>query len=157
MDKDILRPTPQIWDAVAEDYTIELADSDRELASEIMRIFQKNGIKPGARLLELGSGSGHLSACMAQCGYNVTLLDFSAKALEKSRQTFEKYGLEGKFIQGDLLDLVLICPISMTLCGTARLCIFRRKILWESFVLSAVLPTALRSSLSFRILRAGRI
>lgn len=105
MDKDILRPTPQIWDAVAEDYTIELADSDRELASEIMRIFQKNGIKPGARLLELGSGSGHLSACMAQCGYNVTLLDFSAKALEKSRQTFEKYGLEGKFIQGDLLDL----------------------------------------------------
>ena len=44
MDKDILRPTPQIWDAVAEDYTIELADSDRELASEIMRVFQKNGI-----------------------------------------------------------------------------------------------------------------
>ena len=46
MDKDILRPTPQIWDAVAEDYTIELADSDRELASEIMRVFQKNGINP---------------------------------------------------------------------------------------------------------------
>ena len=59
MDKDILRPTPQIWDAVAEDYTIELADSDRELASEIMRVFQKNGINPGARLLELGSGSVH--------------------------------------------------------------------------------------------------
>ena len=64
MDKDILRPTPQIWDAVAEDYTIELADSDRELASEIMRIFQKNGIIQIAG--QIGQGVDHFPAHIEQ-------------------------------------------------------------------------------------------
>ena len=40
-----------------------------------------------------------------QKGYNVSLLDFSKGALNKSKSTFEKYSLTGEFIEGDLFDL----------------------------------------------------
>ena len=98
-------PTKETWDNVSLDYTIEINDDERLYAEEIYKLLQKEKIYPPARLLELGSGSGHLSACLAQKGYNVALLDFSTGALEKSRQTFEKYNLNGEFIEADLFDL----------------------------------------------------
>lgn len=95
----------ETWDSVAETYSIELEDGDFQLARDIEKILIGQGLKPGDSLIEMGCGSGHLSACLAQKGYRVTLVDFSQTALSKARQTFSKYGLKGNFIQGDLFNL----------------------------------------------------
>lgn len=79
---------PEVWDKVSEDYKIEIDESEYQLADEIYNIFLKGGIKPPAKIIELGCGSGHLSASLAMKGYNVTLLDFSEGALKKQKKRF---------------------------------------------------------------------
>lgn len=96
---------PEIWDKVSEDYEIEIDESEYSLAEEIYHIFTKSGVNPPARIIELGCGSGHLSACLAMKGYQVTLLDFSEGALNKAKDTFRYYGVEGEFVKGDIFDL----------------------------------------------------
>lgn len=98
----------EVWDKVSEDYTIDINEEEIAYAEEIYNLLIKEQIYPPAKLLELGSGSGHLSACLAQKGYEVSLLDFSRGALSKSKSTFDKYGLKGEFIEGDLFDLSAI-------------------------------------------------
>lgn len=90
------------WDLAAHDYVVDIDDRERQLGREIARFLQRQGIRPGARLLEAGCGSGHLSAVLAQEGYATTLVDFSPRALEKARQTYARYNLQGEFVQGDL-------------------------------------------------------
>lgn len=63
------------------------------------------GIKGPSELIELGSGSGHLSAILAEKGYSTTLMDFSPKALQKSQDLFELKGLGGNFIAGDIFNV----------------------------------------------------
>jgi hypothetical protein len=38
---DNIQPSPDTWDSVAEGYSIDVADSERYLALEIIKIFQK--------------------------------------------------------------------------------------------------------------------
>lgn len=94
-----------LWDKVAEQYPIEIDDAERKLAEHIRSIIEQNGILPGSKILELGCGSGHLSACLAQRGYEVTLVDYSFVSLEKAKLTFEKYALTAEFVLADMFDL----------------------------------------------------
>ena len=96
---------PETWDMVAETYNIAIEDGEAQLADNIEKILKSKGLDKGGSLVEMGCGSGHLSACLAKKGYKVTLVDFSSVALEKAKQTFEKYGLTGEFILGDLFKL----------------------------------------------------
>ena len=96
---------PSTWDKVAQEYSIIIDDGEYELANEIVAILKNNGIQPGSKVLELGCGSGHLSACLAMVGYNTALLDFSTESLEKAQKTYKEYGLAGEFIQGDIMNL----------------------------------------------------
>lgn len=102
---------PETWDNVAETYNVDLEEGDYQLASEIEAILTKNGLKIGDSLIEMGCGSGHLSACLAQKGYKVTLLDFSPVALGKAKATFAKLGVDGNFIQGDLFNLDTVAEV----------------------------------------------
>ena len=58
--------------------------------------------KAGDRLLELGSGTGELSAFLASKGRNVVLLDFSQDNLDFSRQVFELLNLEADYVMADV-------------------------------------------------------
>lgn len=58
----------------------------------------------GKAVLELGSGTGELSAGLAAKGRQVTLLDFSEESLSFSQRLFEELGLEGRFEKGDVLE-----------------------------------------------------
>ncbi|RDY22109.1 glycosyltransferase [Criibacterium bergeronii] len=98
-------PVPETWDKVAENYTLELAEGEKKLALEILNIIQTMGLEKGARILELGCGSGHLSAFLSLNGYKVDLLDFSEKAIEKAKKTFKFYKLEANFFQADMMNL----------------------------------------------------
>lgn len=59
--------------------------------------------KRGDTVLELGSGTGELSAMLALERRNVTLMDFSCKSLAFSREVFRKLDIGGSFIEGDVL------------------------------------------------------
>ena len=58
----------EVWDKVSEDYTIEINEEEAAYADEIYNLLLKEQILPPAKLLELGCGSGHLSACLAPKG-----------------------------------------------------------------------------------------
>ena len=101
MDK--LVPSVEVWDKVADTYTLEIENGEYQIAEEVENLLKAMGVEPGASLIELGSGSGHLSACLAMKGYKTALFDFSPVALNKAKQTYDFYNLHGEFIQGDLM------------------------------------------------------
>ncbi len=105
MEKIENKPSQMTWDNVADSYSIEIHPMEKDLSLDIISLLDLLKVNKGATLLEVGSGSGHLSCLLAQNGYDVTLLDFSKKSIEKSKLTFEKYNVQGKFINLDLMDI----------------------------------------------------
>ena len=90
------------WDRVAQDYNNEILQQEIQLQEEIADLFQKYDIESGSKIIELGSGSGHLSFLFSEKGYETHLLDFSPKALEKCEMLFKTKGRQGRFINADL-------------------------------------------------------
>lgn len=58
----------------------------------------------GRRSLELGAGRGSMSAYFAANGFDATLLDLSASAMETAERIFTRNGLKGTFLVGDALN-----------------------------------------------------
>jgi len=56
-------------------------------------------------LLVLGSGSGHDAIWFAQRGYQVTGIDFSSEALQRSSSLAHSAGVSLKFFHRDIFDL----------------------------------------------------
>lgn len=56
----------------------------------------------GDSVLELGSGSGELSAFLASEGRQVVLIDYSQESLDFSEQVFKELGLSARFIRADV-------------------------------------------------------
>lgn len=54
--------------------------------------------------IELGAGEGDFSVLLAEQGHRVTLLDFSAAALDRARARFERLGLTAEYVQADLFE-----------------------------------------------------
>lgn len=96
---------PELWDKVAEAYAEESDATEIELAKELEELLLSLDIKPGASLLEVGCGSGHLSGYLASKGFKTTLVDFSSIALNKAKAYYEKHGLNGNFISCDMRNL----------------------------------------------------
>lgn len=94
----------QRWDRVAEKYDYEVNAVDQHLAAEIAARLQAHLGSQGT-LLEAGCGSGHLSAALARCGYDVSLMDFSEVALTAARRTFEAYKLSAHWYEANLFQL----------------------------------------------------
>jgi hypothetical protein len=96
---------PSLWDDIAKNYTDTPDEGEIEIAMDIEGVLHKNGIFANSSLLEAGCGSGHISAFLANKGYETTLLDFSEIALNKAKQVYEKNKLVGRFIKSDLFDI----------------------------------------------------
>ncbi len=62
--------------------------------------------KPGERILDLGCGTGHLTARIAESGATVVGLDHSAEMLELARAAFPQL----EFVQGDARDCTFAEP-----------------------------------------------
>src|SRR5262245_25830427 len=92
------------WDQVSAKYIEDIEPIDRALTGEIAAELSPY-VPPGGSLLEAGCGSGHLSAVLAEMGYQIQLLDFSMVALRAARRTFKKYGLTAKWHRGNLFEM----------------------------------------------------
>nr|WP_313010723.1 methyltransferase domain-containing protein [Brucella intermedia] len=94
------------WNKVAASYPLEIAEAERGLALEIVSIFKEAGVREGSRVLEVGSGSGHLSLTINQAGYKTDLLDFAEDALNHAKSIFDKFGgaSDSRFLLLDALN-----------------------------------------------------
>ena len=63
--------------------------------------YQRLGIKPGARLLDVGCGAGQLALIAARAGAKVTGCDIATNWLEKARTRAAAEGLDITFEEGD--------------------------------------------------------
>ena len=96
----------ETWDKVSESYLEEITDSEEEIGKQLADlIYRLCPDKKEISAIELGAGSGHLSALLAERGIQTTLLDFSEKALERAKKVYEEHGVEGDWICQDLFAL----------------------------------------------------
>lgn len=69
------------------------------------QILKEYGISKPGRALEVGCGRGSMSAYFADDEWNVTLLDYSEKAIATAKQLFLAHNLSAEFTVADCLDM----------------------------------------------------
>ena len=97
------------WTGRADEYS-ELHEA--EFASERGQAFARlvgrlPGVVPGARVLDLGCGSGLVSILAASCGCAVTGVDFSDAMVERAHANARAHGVGDatEFVQADVHEL----------------------------------------------------
>jgi hypothetical protein len=126
-------PKAETWDKVSENYNVIISEHEKEYADEILKVLKSLDIPSNASLIELGSGCGHLSGLLNKEGYEVTLLDFSNRALDKSKEFFKAHNLKGEFINGDIFDLSNIEPVYDVLWNSGVMEHFDDNSLYKTF------------------------
>ncbi len=69
--------------------------------STVARMTELLGVRPGDRILEVGTGSGYQAAVLAQMGARVFSVERHAPILEHTRALFERLGIRVKTLLGD--------------------------------------------------------
>lgn len=103
--------TPENWDDTwsrnfsAEEDDWRFAQTEQELRWIRLnrRILKHFGGYEGLKAIEIGAGSGTYSALMARRGAQVTVLDYSDKALERSAQFFRRHQVDAEMVQANAL------------------------------------------------------
>jgi len=57
------------------------------------RMLQALAVRPSDNILEVGTGSGYISACLAQLGQQVSSIDIQADFIERAQQTLSRNGI----------------------------------------------------------------
>jgi SAM-dependent methyltransferase len=110
MAQNSLYDDPELYDLLfpaAEEITSARDDARRRLMIASERFYLEEASKGGARVLELGCGSGRLTVLMAQNGIDVVGADLSNPMLDAARGKARAAGVDVRFIRADMryLDL----------------------------------------------------
>jgi len=73
----------------------------RFMQKDAEQFFQRLGLTPGIRLLDVGCGAGQLALIAARAGARVVGCDISTNWLEKARERAAAEGLNVTFEEGD--------------------------------------------------------
>jgi ubiquinone/menaquinone biosynthesis C-methylase UbiE len=84
--------------AAADAYDVFTPEASARLVAAFVEL---SGLAPGARVVDLGCGSGVFTAQLERAGYDSVGLDLSAKLIEIGRRTYP--GIE--FVEGDIEHL----------------------------------------------------
>src|SRR5215467_1447925 len=77
----------------------------RYMEEGAVEFYQSLGVKPGAKLLDVGCGAGQVALIAARAGANVTGCDIATNWLEKARARAAAEGLTAIFEEGDAESL----------------------------------------------------
>lgn len=81
--------------AAADDYNVFAPEASARLVEAFVRL---TGLKPGARVVDLGCGSGTFTALLARAGYSCVGLDISTKLIAVGRSKYPNI----EFVEGDI-------------------------------------------------------
>jgi 2-polyprenyl-3-methyl-5-hydroxy-6-metoxy-1,4-benzoquinol methylase len=104
--------TPELWDSLWKN-TSELEDNYNLKKEEkglrwkrIERLVLKrfNSFK-NLKVIEVGAGGGTNALLFAKRGAKITILDYSKKAIERSKEFFKRNNCQAEFILSDALNL----------------------------------------------------
>lgn len=104
LDPDVLRTmetvqreafAPESYRKVAYgDFEIPIGDGEYMLAPKVEgRLLQALEIQPEDRILEVGTGTGYLTACLATLGGHVTSIERLGRLVEVARGNLERAGI----------------------------------------------------------------
>lgn len=106
----IEKNTEKVWDNLWEKSNLEISSYDikKNQSTLSWQLIEKSVLKKfksfeGLNIIEVGAGIGSNALLFAKRGSNVTILDYSPKALERSKEIFEEHSLNAKFICADIL------------------------------------------------------
>jgi SAM-dependent methyltransferase len=114
----------EFFDRYAPRYEAEVFT--KGTAGEVTFLVELLGLPEGARILDVGCGTGRHSVALAACGYRVTGLDISAGMLEQARLAAVAAGVELELIRADATSFssphvfdaaVCLCEGAFTLVG----------------------------------------
>jgi 2-polyprenyl-3-methyl-5-hydroxy-6-metoxy-1,4-benzoquinol methylase len=123
--------TAAVWDKVYKNTPCEKEDRyiiEKEKHSLVWkqikkRIIDSFGSFKGLKTIEIGAGRGTYSILFALEGADVTVLDYSQKAIDSSRLFFKRNNVNASFVKGDALkigeNLISKFDVSMSF-GTAE-------------------------------------
>jgi ubiquinone/menaquinone biosynthesis C-methylase UbiE len=94
------------WDTAYESRVFEHWEWDRP-SPELVALVAAGVIRPGTRVLDLGSGGGLEAIFLAGCGCSVVGVDFSGKALEIASRRAIEARLSVKWCLASVLNLPL--------------------------------------------------
>lgn len=86
------------WFARFVDFFLIESYFSKVFENDLKRITKKRK----GKTIELGCGAGMMSSRLAHQGYEVSVLDISQNALNAAKQNFDRLGVQGTFIQGDM-------------------------------------------------------
>ena len=89
------RFAPESWRAAAYgDFPIPLGDGQHMLRPSVVgRVLQMVGVGRNDRVLEIGTGSGYLTACLAMLGTQVLSLEIRPALAARARQNLQAAGI----------------------------------------------------------------
>lgn len=104
--------TPELWDSLWSTISIEEDRFNLKREESSIRwkriekyILKRFGSFKNLEVIEIGSGGGTNALLFALRGSNVSVLDYSEKALERAKVFFERNGVKTKLILQDALNL----------------------------------------------------
>ena len=85
----------------------ELKERGVREARGVARLFRREGVGPGSRLLDLGCGIGRHAVPLARLGYEIVGLDLSLRYLDLARRYARAQGVARRtqFVRGDFRNL----------------------------------------------------
>lgn len=89
------------------DTEIPLAQNQRMMAPKIeAHLLQALQIKPGDRVLEIGTGSGYLTACLSWLSGNVTSLEIFPDLSASAQQQLDALGIQATLLAQDAFSFI---------------------------------------------------
>ena len=93
-------------DLAFADIEIPLIGEQKMMAPKIeAHMLQALDIKPGERVLEIGTGSGYITACLAWLSGDVTSFEIHPELAETAKKHLAAIGTEAHIMAGDAFDL----------------------------------------------------
>jgi len=102
MREDVHERIREFWDrdAATYDHAPSHAVTDPVEAAAWRAALRRSLPEPGARVLDVGAGTGAMSLLAAELGHRVTALDLSSQMLARAQGKAEAQGLDLEFVVG---------------------------------------------------------
>ncbi len=104
--------TPELWDNLWKEtsekedrYNLVVEENSIRWQRIEKVIIKKFGTFKNLNVIEIGAGAGTNALLFAKRGAKITILDYSKKALERSREFFQRNRCDAKYILADALNL----------------------------------------------------